>query len=160
LVQLFVFEGLAYDLVAALVGAALGTLVALGMVALLSAMVETSDASISIRFAASPRSLVIAYALGVLLTLLVVAGSAWRVSSLNIATAIRDLPPPPPRRLRRRRLILAGVAVGLGALLAVSGLEGKQFTPIAVGFSLVIVGLVPLAQALGAPERLAYTLGG
>jgi putative ABC transport system permease protein len=159
-VQLFVFEGLAYDLLAALVGAALGTLVALGMVAVLSAMVDSSEVNMSIQFAASPRSLVIAYGLGVLLTLLVVAVSAWRVSSLNIATAIRDLPPPPPQRLRRRRLILAGIAVGVGALMAISGASAKQFTPLALGISLVIIGLVPLTQALGAPERLAYTIGG
>jgi putative ABC transport system permease protein len=160
LVELFVFEGLAYDLIAALVGAALGALVALGMVALLSAMVDSGDVNMSIQFAATPQSLVIAYGSGVILTLLVVALSAWRVSSLNIATAIRDLPPPPPRRLRRRRLIFAGVAVGLGALMATSGASGKQFTPLALGISFVIIGLVPLTQALGAPERVAYTIGG
>ena len=37
------------------------------------------------------RSLLIAYGLGVLLTLVVVTASAWRVSRLNIIRAIRDL---------------------------------------------------------------------
>ena len=41
-----------------------------------------------------PRSLVIAYALGVLLTFVVVALSAWRVSVLNIVAAVRGMPEP------------------------------------------------------------------
>ena len=47
-------------------------------------------------------SVVIAYAIGVLLTLAVVAFSAWRVSRMNIVTAIRNLPEPPPAHGRRR----------------------------------------------------------
>ena len=53
-----------------------------------------------------PRSLVIAYALGVLLTFVVVALSAWRVSLLNIVAAVRGLPEPVARARRpapRRR---------------------------------------------------------
>jgi putative ABC transport system permease protein len=160
LVQLYLFEGLGYDLVAAAVGAVLGALVALGMVYALAAAFGGDDTQFSIRYAITGRSLAIAYLLGVLLTLAVVAVSAWRVSVLDIATAIRNLPAPPARRLRRRRLGLAVAAIAFGGLVAVSGGNSKQFAPLALGLSLVIVGLVPLARALGVPERLAYTGGG
>ena len=49
-----------------------------------------------IEFAVKPRSLAIAYALGVLLTLAVVAVSAWRVSTMTISAAIRNPPEPRP----------------------------------------------------------------
>ena len=107
LVQMFTFEGVAYDLLAALVGALLGALVALGMVTVMASAFAAADEDegLQIQFAVTPRSLVIAFALGMLLTLVVVAVSAWRVSVMNISTAIRNLPEPPTGR-RRRRLVL------------------------------------------------------
>ena len=55
-----------------------------------------------------PRTIVVAYAIGVLLTFVVVAFSAWRVSRMNIVTAIRNLPEPPAERGTRRRWLLGG----------------------------------------------------
>ena len=97
LVEGFVFEGLAYDVVAAAVGAALGLAVAYGMIsAIAAALSATSD--IDLEFAVEPQSVIVAYALGVALTLVVVAISAWRVSALNIVAAVRNLPPEPSPR--------------------------------------------------------------
>ena len=73
-----------------------------------------SSQGIDIEYAVTGRSLVIAYALGVLLTLAVVAVSAWRVSRMTISTAIRNLPEPPPQG-RRGRWTLAALGIGLGA---------------------------------------------
>ena len=105
-VQMFVFEGLAYDLGAAAVGAAFGVVIAFGMVSVLADAFGSTG--LDIERAVSPRSLVIAYALGVLLTFVVVAVSAWRVSRLNIVAAVRGLPEPltdhrgaPPHRPAR-----------------------------------------------------------
>ena len=53
-----------------------------------------------------PRSLVIAYALGVLLTLRRRRALRWRVSVLNIVAAVRGLPEPIARHGGRRRLAL------------------------------------------------------
>ncbi len=146
LVQMFTFEGVAYDLLAAFVGALLGALVALAMVTVMASAFAAADADegFQIEFAVSPRSLVIAFALGMLLTLVVVAVSAWRVSVMNVSTAIRNLPEPPTGR-RRRRLVLATVAIVLGALLMVSGTSSGTATPVMLGVSLVLLGLVPAA---------------
>ena len=102
LVQLFLYEGVAYDLIAAAVGALIGVAVAYGMViAMASAFASTSD--LAIGYDVRTTSVVLAYSLGVLLTLAVVAFSAWRVSRMNIVAAIRNLPDAPVHRARHRR---------------------------------------------------------
>jgi putative ABC transport system permease protein len=161
LTELFTFEGVVYDLAAAVVGALLGALVALGMVFVLADAFGATDADegLQIQFAVSLRSLVIAFALGLLLTMIVVAVSAWRVSAMTIATAIRNLPEPPVSR-RRRRLVLAIVGLALGLLLALSGASSGTATPLMLGVSLVFVSVVPLLELAGVPERLAFTAGG
>jgi len=158
LVQLFVFEGLAYDLGAALVGAALGVGVAFAMVTVMAGAFDQTG--LEVTQAVTLRSLVVAYALGVLFTLAVVAISAWRVSRLNIVAAVRSQPEPPVRRRSRRGLVLGVAGLAGGALLAVSGLNAAQATPFAVGVSLAIVSLVPLARAAGLSERIAFTAAG
>ena len=158
LVQLFVFEGLAYDLGAALVGAALGVGVAFAMVAVMANAFDTTG--VDVQQAVTLRSLVVAYALGVLLTLVVVTASAWRVSRLNIVSAVRGTPEPPRRRRSRRYAILAIGGLVLGALLAATGLSANQATPFAVGISIAVMSLIPLAKAMGFSERVAYTVAG
>ena len=158
LVEMFTFEGVAYDFAAALVGALLGALVALGMVTVMGSAFAAVDADegFQIEFAVSPRSLVIAFALGMLLTLVVVAVSAWRVSVMNVSTAIRNLPEPPTGR-RRRRLVLASVTILVGLLMTASGTSSGTATPVMLGVSLVLLGLVPLLRVVGVSERIAYT---
>jgi putative ABC transport system permease protein len=90
----------------------------------------------------------------------VVAVSAWRVSRLNIVAAVRSQPEPPAQRRSRRGLVLGVAGLAVGALLAVTGLEAAQATPFAIGVSLAIVSLVPLARACGLSERIAFTVAG
>jgi putative ABC transport system permease protein len=159
LVQMFVFEGLAYDLVAAAVGALLGLAVAFGMVLLMaSAFSSTSDVHVS--YAVKPASVAIAYTIGVLLTFAVVTFSAWRVSRMNIVTAIRDLPEPPVRKNRKRRSVAAAAGIVLGVVIAASGASSKAAVPFNLGLSIVVLSLVPLARIFGVPDRLARTVAG
>src|SRR5689334_23388424 len=66
-------------------------------------------------FAIKPRSLLVAYCLGMIVTFMTVLFSAWRVSRLNIVAAIRDLPDEKVRRARSRSTALWGLAT-LGAV--------------------------------------------
>jgi putative ABC transport system permease protein len=159
LVQMFVYEGVAYDLVAAAVGALLGIAIAYGMV-LVFANVVGDEGGLEVRHDVQLRSIVVAYCLGVLLTLLVVGFSAWRVSLLNVVAAIRNLPAPPRRRSARFRLLVGLVGVGLGVAIAFAGASSKHATPFLLGISLAILGAVPLLLALRIPARLAYTAAG
>jgi putative ABC transport system permease protein len=158
LIEMFVFEGVAYDLLAAAVGAVLGAAVAYGMVLVMSRAFGVAD--FDVQYAVSARSLIVAGSLGMLLTLAVVALSAWRVSVLTISTAIRNLPEPITAREGRRRWILGVVLIALGLLLAASGNASADAVSLQLGISLVIIGLVPVARALHVPERLAFTCGG
>jgi putative ABC transport system permease protein len=160
LVQMFVYEGAAYDVIAAAVGALLGIAVAEGMVLVIaSAFGSTTD--LHITYAIKPASIALAYSIGVLLTFGVVAFSAWRVSRMNIVTAIRNLPEPPLQRTRRRRRwMFAVVGIALGVLLAVSGARAKDAVSLGLGVSFVILSAVPLLRLLGVPERVTHTGAG
>ena len=130
LVELFLFEGAVYDAAAALVGALLGAAVAYVMViAMASALGEQG---IDIEYAVQVRSLVIGYAIGMLLTLVVVALSARRVSVMTIAAAIRNLP---ESRVRggRRRWLTAAAGLLVGGLLTVAGVSSSSATPLMFG---------------------------
>ena len=159
LVQMFLFEGLAYDLIAAAVGALLGLGVAYGMVLIMAAALNNTP-GVTITFSVTRESVAIAYAIGVLLTLSVVAFSAWRVSRMNIVTAIRNLPDPPATGTRRTRWLLGAVTSSAGMLLAVAGVSSRDEITLGFGVLLIILGLVPIARALGLPERLVYTAAG
>jgi putative ABC transport system permease protein len=159
LVQLFLYEGLAYDLIAAAVGALIGIAVAYGMVlALASAFGQMADFHIA--YSVKPTSVLIAYAIGVLLTFAVVAVSAWRVSRMNIVSAIRNLPEPPPEKVRRRQWLVGLLGIVIGGALVVSGGSSKDAVTLGLGASLVILSLVPIARMLGLPERAVHTGAG
>jgi len=105
LVQMFVYEGTAYDLAAAGVGVALGVLTGV-IIALTLGRAFASSTDLVIRPSVSMKGLAVSYSLGMLVTFLTVLFSANRVSRLNIVAAIRDLPEPvpPPVPLKDRLL--------------------------------------------------------
>ena len=152
LVQMFVTEGLVYDLAAALVGLGLGLLVSYGMIGVMSGLinniaqrVEGAAAPIRFYWHAAPTSLVIAYCLGVILTFVVVTVASWNVSRLNIITAIRNL--PDTSNGKRQGAIgkaLRGLAIvfllGAGGYLIWLGREQGQ-TVAFMGATLLLVGV-------------------
>jgi putative ABC transport system permease protein len=159
LVQMFLFEGVAYDLLAAAVGALLGIAVAYGMVVVMASAFG-QNSGFHITFAVTPRTIVVAYALGVLLTFVVVGASAWRVSRMNIVSAIRNQPEPIRAKRGRRHWIAGAIAVFAGSLLAISGVSAKNAITLGFGVSLLLIGLVPVVERLGLPERAARTAAG
>jgi putative ABC transport system permease protein len=158
LVEMFMFEGTVYDLLAAAVGVLLGIGVAYGMVLIMARAVGVWG--IDIRHDFQTQSVVVAYCLGVLLTFVVVTISAWKVSVLNIVTAIRNLPEPVKVGTSRGSLALAVILTALGLLMAFAGLSGKEWTPLYVGVSLMIIAFLPAMLWLRLPKRAAYTVPG
>ena len=159
LVQMFLFEGVAYDLLAAAVGALIGIAVAYLMV-LVMASAFNQEGSFHITYSVTSRTVIVAYSIGVLLTFAVVSVSAWRVSRMNIVTAIRNLPEPPAPTKQRQRWLLGAAALILGALLIASGIGASNAITLGFGVSLAILGLVPVAERLGAPVRATRTAAG
>ena len=159
LVQMFLFEGVAYDVLAAAVGALLGIAVAYLMVLVMASAFNQSG-GLHITYSVTSRTVIVAYSIGVLLTFAVVGGSAWRVSRMNIVTAIRNLPEPPAPTKQRHRWVLGAVALVLGVLLVASGINAKNAMVLGFGVSLALLGVVPVAERLGAPARATRTAAG
>lgn len=88
LVQMFMSEGMAYNVISAMVGAALGILISFGITAIMAQIF--SEFGFNIEPYVTARTVIISYSLGVVLTFLTVVFSSWRVSNLNIVAAIRD----------------------------------------------------------------------
>lgn len=159
IVRLFTFEGLFYALIASAIGSLLGLGVGWLMIKGVAAAFDSFDLQMVHHF--NPTHLVIAYVMGVLLTLAVVTFSAWRVSKLNIIRAIRDLPEPKrARKASLKGIVLALALVALGGMLVFSGLQADQLGNCMAGGSLGIVGLGLLARRIGLAERAAFTLTG
>jgi putative ABC transport system permease protein len=157
-VRMFLYEGLAYDLVAAAVGSLVGVGVAFAMVyALANAF---GDMGLDIKHHVELRSLLVAYTIGMVLTFITVAFSAWRVSGLNIVAAVRDLPEGSLRKKGGRLWWLGLTMIVLGVLMAISGYSARQSTPFQFGISIVVIGMVPVLRRVGMPDRLAFTLPG
>jgi len=180
LVQAFVTEGMLYDVVAAALGLALGLLVSLGMVGFIGGLFNTVTGTVTgrpanifeFRFNVATTSLIIGYCLGVLLTFLVVLISSWRVSRLNIVTAIRNLPDEAQARTLgtgRRAWRWAAGPLWLAAAILLYLTYGRNDRTIAlICVTLALVGLTTLlARGLEwtrvRPERVTwarYTLLG
>ena len=153
LVQMFVSEGMIYDLVAAALGIVLGLAISYGMIGFLGGIFNSAAQQISseltsslftFRFNVVPTSVVIAYTLGVLLTFAVVTVSSWRVSRLNIVSAIRDMPEPEGggRSTGKLlgRLITGPLTVVAGAWIYFGVADGRSGTLLLIALSLVLVG--------------------
>ncbi|MCE2404939.1 MAG: FtsX-like permease family protein [Dehalococcoidia bacterium] len=97
LVQMFVFEGTAYAVASAAIGVVIGLAVSALIIQVVNQIIGTSEVDFTLTRHFEPRSIVIAYCLGMAITLITIAASAYRVSRMNIVAAIRDLPPPERR---------------------------------------------------------------
>jgi putative ABC transport system permease protein len=159
LVWMFVFEGLAYDLAAAAVGVLAGLGVAYLMVLALSSLLE-SVSDISISFTVKAASIALAYSIGVLLTLVVVAYSARRVSRMNIVSAIRGLPDPAATKVHKRRWLWPAAGILAGLLFVWAGVQAKDAVALGVGVSALVLSLVPLLSLAGLPDRPVRTAAG
>jgi putative ABC transport system permease protein len=155
LTQMFIAEGITYDLVAALIGAALGVGVAFLMASFMGRLMGDYFA---ITPTASWRSLIIAYTLGVVVTFVTIVISSWRVSRLNIVQAIRDVPEPALERATRRWLLFGVLGVVFGVLMTWTGVATRQAFPLMLGLSLIPLGLAAALRHFGVPARPLYSI--
>jgi putative ABC transport system permease protein len=90
LILMYVFEGTLYDLISSFIGLFIG----LGIGALLFLFLGPILARFNfpLKLVIQPRSLIIAYCLGVIFTFCSVGISAWAVSRMTVVDALRNLP--------------------------------------------------------------------
>ena len=166
LILMFLFEGAIYDLLSSLIGLASGVGIGVLLVVFLGPILVRFDFPLKLTF--QPRSLIIAYCLGVIFTFCSVAISSWLVSRMTVVEAMRDLPEPahyalslgeagvrfldlfkqfgqallqrPKRNLRRaRRIVLEHIPDT--ALGFVRSLISLGFLPLLAGYWLIGIGL-------------------
>jgi putative ABC transport system permease protein len=158
LIEMFLAEGTAYNMGAAVIGVVLGVAFAFGLA--LAAGGVFSAFGITFTPHVTPRTIVISFSLGVVLTFLTVSFSSWRVSNLNIVRAIRDIPEPTNKKMGWRGLAAWSFLIAFGALMFWSGISSNTAFPFALGFTLIFCGVAVLATHFGAPARPTYTIMG
>ena len=123
LIQMFISEGMVYNMGAAVVGVVLGLLFALGFIAALNQGFESFGFVFT--WTVTIKSLVISACIGIVITFITVVFSSFRASRLNIVAAIRDIPeaqyeesyPLTPWRVVKNVLGVFTTAIGLALLL-------------------------------------------
>ncbi|MBI2854911.1 MAG: FtsX-like permease family protein [Chloroflexi bacterium] len=158
IIRMFAFEGAVYALMAAAVGSLFGVLVGSQMVRVLAGAFGQSDLKLAYVF--NWKSVVTAFAMGMVFTFVVVLISSWRVSRLNIVRAVRDVPEPRAERTSRSRLVILVLALVVGLLLTVLGLRSDEAFTFYLGTSMIIVGLPLLLRRFGLPDRATFTIAG
>lgn len=159
LLQMFIAEGMAYALLAGAAGLVLGVGTSVALVKGGTKLIAGDELSF-FEVAVSPRSLIIAYCLGVVVTFVTVTISALRISHINIVAAIRDMEDHPAgageRRHRSLRWALAAlpafVLPPLGAWLLVRRGLGRSRSEAWGALWLACAGL--LLGAGAATDRL------
>jgi putative ABC transport system permease protein len=157
LVQQFIAEGSGYAVLAGLIGAAMGVAATYGIALGLQSIFGEY---VSIEAHVTGRSLVIAYCLGVVITFLTVVGSSWKISRVNIVSAVRDIPDVVETRRKKSGIIWGGLLLVVGALLTMSGLGGEQSFPFYTGMSLLPFGVALIGRFFGVSSRLLFSLAG
>jgi putative ABC transport system permease protein len=164
LVYSYFFEGLAYSAGSALAGTLLGVGVGYGLTYAFGLLYKTPGlpaSAILASFTVTFETLIIAYVIGFLLTLVTVVVASRRASRLNIVRAIRDLPEPPPGIRTYTHLAYIGAAAfAVGALLyaATHGGSTNLSYPI-LGGALMILGLALVASRF-VRNRIAFSAAG
>jgi putative ABC transport system permease protein len=116
LVESFISEGMAYDLLAGAAGAVLGVAAAFWLIVTGARVAIGEDFDWFVPHVSS-RTLIVSYCLGVVLTFLTVVISSLRISRLNIVAAVRGTDEAARRREGRQPTRWLWVALGIPALV-------------------------------------------
>ncbi|MBI4416126.1 MAG: FtsX-like permease family protein, partial [Euryarchaeota archaeon] len=117
----YLFEGSLYAGLAAFAGAIAGLGLGWLMIQIFNIVFADQDGFEGLVFHGDPGSIVLAFAMGVLISLAAVVVAAMFVSRLNIVRAIRNLPEPPAERLSKVQRWLVFLTLFGGSVLFVRG---------------------------------------
>ncbi len=157
LIQQFISEGAGYALLAGLVGVVMGALAVFGIA---NGMQAAFGDFIDISPFIEPRSMAIAYALGVVITFLTITLASWRVSRLNVVAAVRDIPDAYHATRNRRQLIWGLVMVVVGVLMVLGAQSNRNAFLFLTGGTLIPFGIAAVATYFGWKPRWVLTVAG
>lgn len=157
LIQQFLSEGAGYTLLSGLVGTALGV----GAAWIISRAVGSlTGGFFAIELYVHPRSLVVAYALGVIITFMAVIFSSWRASRLNVVAALRDIPEIHRSRSSKKPLVFGVLGILIGALLIYQGETSDSITLFLIGITIVPFAIAAITTWFGISSKWVLTLVG
>ena len=154
LVRMFMAEGAIYSLGSAIVGAIIG--IGLGYLLVIATGEGFSDdptEEFNMIAHVEPRSVLVSFFIGSIITFVTVIFASRRISRLNIVRAIRDIPEPQLARAGRKTLIWGIIITGVGLLVLFLGYQSAQATPFGLGVSLVPVGVALILRWKGVAQR-------
>lgn len=157
LIQQFLSEGAGYTLLSGLVGTALGVGAAW---VIAGAVGKMTGGFFAIELYVHPRSLVVAYALGVIITFMAVIFSSWRASRLNVVAALRDIPEIHRPRSSKRPLVFGALAIVLGAYLIYQGETSSNITLFLIGITIVPFAIAAITTWFGISTKWVLTVVG
>ncbi len=156
--RVFSYEGMIYAGAASFVGVFMGVGITYVIFYLLEDIFATFGGDVSLLgyFTFTPESMILAFALGFLLTMGTIFFSVTRISKLNIVRAIRDIPEPPVAKKSKKVFYMAIAGLIIGGLLTVMGTGTDQLWLPVTGISLIIIGIGTVTRRwIG--DRAAYT---
>ena len=157
LIQQFLSEGAGYTLLSGLVGTTLGVGAAWIIAQAVGAM---TGGFFEIDLYVHPRSLVVAYSLGVIITFMAVIFSSWRASRLNVVAALRDIPEVKNPRQSKRPLVFAAIGILLGAYLIFLGESRPNITFFLIGITIIPFAIAAITNWFGISSRWVLTVVG
>ena len=157
--KLFVYEGLIYALAAAAIGSAVGLLLAYGLIAAVSMIIDIGGVVIADYFTFTPTSLLIAYLAGFLLTMVSIYGVTRRISNMNIVRAIRNIPEPLRARGDKQAFRLGVLVLLAGAAIMLAGTSAESLGLALGGLSIITISIGLIARRF-VGDRIAWTVAG
>jgi len=155
LIQQFVSEGTSYALLAGVVGVLLGIVATF----IISAVVNNLFGEFfPVQAEVSPRSLLAAFSLGVVITFLSVVASSIKISRMNVVAAIRDIPEVSNPKRRPRTLVYAGILLLIGGALTLQGTNSESMALFGIGMSIWPFGVALVLRFFGVPSRPVFSV--
>ena len=153
------FEGSAYDVTAAALGMLAGLLLGIVIVTVVAPTIQRLG--FPLRVVVEPRSMLVAFCLGLLFTLGTIALAAAVVTRMTIVAALRDLPEPPAPQPTLAALVRAALRATAQAARRPSEVTGAW---LALLWGCVVRGVIPFAvgvlllrQAVANEDALAFS---
>ena len=157
LVRLFTAEGAMYGLGSAIVGAIIGVGLAYLLVFVVSGAFASESEDFSLTAHVTPRSVLVSFLFGTILTFVTVIFASQGISRLNIVRAIRDIPEPQLARAGRKTLVWGIIITVLGVIILFQGLQSAQLTAFGLGVSLIPIGIAMMLRWKGVAQRWVLT---
>lgn len=155
LIQQFVSEGTSYALLAGGLGVALGIVATIIIAAIVN---NLFGEFFPVQAEVSPRSLLAAFSLGVVITFLAVVASSVKISRMNVVAAVRDIPEVSNPKRRIRTLVWAAILLLAGGGLVLVGVNTDQLAPYGIGMTVWPFGLALVLRFFGVPSRPVFSL--